>query len=108
MNAKGCDTVGNIPHFSDYRRLESGQLSKGYTSPTACLQRTIQEGVKRFFISTVGCHSELMNPPQKRRESLSPGLPWGGWAPSQIDGAEWQPERHRAIWGSVASACRRK
>lgn len=40
--------------------------------------------------------------------SLSPGLPWGGWALSQIDGAEWQPERDDGMWGSFTPACSRE
>lgn len=40
------------------------------------------------------------SPPQKKQCVSEPGLPWGGWALSQIDGAEWQPERDGGMWGS--------
>lgn len=57
------------------RLLETGQLSKGYTSRTACLPRTIRGRWRCVFISAVGCHSEPVNPlPQKRRRvSKCPG-----------------------------------
>lgn len=62
-----------------------------------------------FFIRAVGCQSELMDPLHKRG-SVSPGpsLPWGGWALSQIDGAEWQPERERWDAGLLPSSLQQR
>lgn len=81
-------------------RLEPGRLSKGYTSRTACLPQTIpgEGGCFLFFyfiISAVGCQSQLADPPPQKRLCVCEARPplGGGWAQSQIDGAEWQPGR---------------
>lgn len=70
---------------SALRRLEPGLLSKGYTSRTACLPQTIRaEGgcFFLFFISTVGCQSQLVDPPpQKRLCVREPRPPLGAAGP---------------------------
>lgn len=78
--------------------LESGWLSKGYTSWTACLVWTIKKGGGHIFylrcrlsVWTGGCptkepvYVELRGPLR------------GGWALSQIDADERQPVRD--VWG---------
>lgn len=66
-------------------RLEPGLLSKGYTSRTACLPQTIRaEGgcIFFFFISAVGCQSQLVDPPpQKRLCDCKPRPPSGAAGP---------------------------
>lgn len=67
------------------RLLATGQLSKGYTSRTACLLRTIWRRWGCVFISAVGCHSELVNLlPQKTRRVSKRRSPLG-WPGPESD-----------------------
>lgn len=75
------------------RLLVTGQLSKGYTSRTARLPRTIRRRWGCVFIGAVGCHSELVNLlPQKTRLVSKRRSPLG-WPGPESDRCGWMAAR---------------
>lgn len=94
-------------------RLEPGRLSKGYTSRTACLPQTIPgEGgcFFCFFISAVGCQSQLVDPPPQKRLCVCEARPPLGAAEPRVRsmGLNGSQRGTEGCGGSFAPASIRK
>lgn len=109
---KGRDASGDIPPASDggsdSEAVRAPFLKVTHPPQRVCCSQYGKEGDGRvFFYQRRRLSVWTGGSPPQRRQCVSlraPGLPWGGGrAQSQIDGAEWRPERDGAGRGAPSS-----